>query len=121
MSVEARGMQIRIPQGDTGNVKFVAENGGLAESDRGVFTLASRSGAAILRKVLEPNLGDEAFHLPFVYEDTATLKPDTYEWSFRVVRGGEFDAKGRITDVHGSHTPILKGRLVIQAVAGGAR
>ena len=121
MSVEANGMSIRIPQGDTGNVKFVVEKGEISEEDKAVFTVANRSGVAILRKILSPNMGDEAFHLPFVYEDTSTLKPDSYEWSLRVVRDGDFDDKGRITAVHGSHTPILKGRLTVLPVAGGAR
>lgn len=121
MAVEANGMLIRIPQGDTGNVKFVAEEGEIADGDKALFTVASRSGGALLRKVLTPNMSDRAFHLPFVYEDTATMKPDTYEWSLRVVRDGTFDDKGRITAVHGSHTPILRGKLTILPVAGGAR
>lgn len=121
MAVEASGMLIRIPQGDTGNVKFVVEQGEIADGDKAVFTVASRSGGVILRKILTPNMGDLAFHLPFVYEDTVGLKPDSYEWSLRVVRDGEFDSKGKITAVHGLHTPILRGKLTVQPVAGGAR
>ena len=120
MAVQAMGMQIRIPQGDTGCVKFVAD-GALVESDRALFTVARRGGGVILRKVLAPDTGDSAFHMAFVYEDTAKLKPDSYEWSLRVVRGGVLDGDGRLEDTQGSHTAILRGTLTILPVAGGAR
>jgi hypothetical protein len=121
MAVEAMGMQIRIPQGDTGSVKFVYEKGEVSDVDRALFTVAGRNGGAIMRKVLSPNDSDSAFHLPFTYEETSGMKPDSYDWSLRVVRDGTFDANGRITGVQGSHTAILKGKLTILPVAGGAR
>ena len=120
MAVEVRGTMIRIPQGDTGNVKFAAD-GDLSDWDKALFTLARRDGSTILRKVLPPDLGDNAFHMAFVYEDTAKLRPGSYEWSFRVVRGGAFDANGRLTGAQGSHTAVLKGQLNVMEVAGGAR
>lgn len=120
MAVQASGTQIRIPQGDTGNVKFAAD-GALSENDRALFTLARRDGGVILRKVLPPDLADSAFHMAFVYEDTAKLRPDSYEWSLRVVRGGVLDSSGKLTDAQGSHTPILRGTLTILPVAGGAK
>ena len=120
MAVEVHGTMIRIPQGDTGNVKFVAD-GELSESDKALFTIARRDGSAVLRKVLPPDLGDNAFHMAFVYEDTAKLRPDNYEWSLRVVRGGKLDASGRLEDTQGSHTAILRGTLTFLPVAGGAR
>lgn len=120
MAVQASGTQIRIPQGDTGNVKFAAD-GALSDSDRALFTLARRDGGVILRKVLPPDLVGNAFHMAFVYEDTSKLRPDNYEWSLRVVRGGVLDSSGKLTDAQGSHTPILRGTLTIQSVAGGAR
>ena len=121
MAVEVNGTMIRIPQGDTGNVTFVAYRGEIADGDKALFTLARRDGSTILRKVLPPDLGDNAFHMAFVYEDTAKLRPDSYEWSLRVVRGGKLDASGRLEDTQGSHTAILRGTLTILPVAGGAR
>ena len=70
MAVEVRGTMIRIPQGDTGNVKFVAD-GELSESDKALFTIARRDGSAVLRKVLSVDASDKAFHLPFAYGETA--------------------------------------------------
>ena len=121
MAVEVHGTLIRIPQGDTGNVKFVADKGEITGEDKGVFTLARRDGTALLRKILPPDLEAGAFHMAFVYEDTAKLRPDSYEWSLRVVRGGKLDASGRLEDTQGSHTAILRGTLTILPVAGGAR
>lgn len=121
MAVEVAGNAIRIPQGDTGPVKFVAEEGDVTNADKGVFTLARRDGTPILRKLIDPDMGDNAFHMMFTYDDTAKLRPDAYEWSFRVVRGGVFDASGKLTDVQGQHTAIINGRLSVLAVAGGAR
>ena len=119
MAVEVLGNAIRMPVGDTGAVKFVADSGEAAENDKGVFTLARRDGPAILRKILP--LNGDAFDMVFVREDTVGLKPDAYEWSFRVVRDGVFDASGRIEDAKGQHTPILKGKLTVLPVAGGAK
>lgn len=119
MAVETSGTTIWVPQGDTGVVKFVVEQGTLAECDKGLFTVVRRDGATILRKVLSPDEG--GYFLPIVHEDTAGLKPDTYEWSLRIVRDGMFDANGRLTAVRGVHTPVLRGRLAVQRVAGGAR
>ena len=121
MAVEAMGMQIRIPQGDTGSVKFTYDKGEVSAEDRALFTVANQSGAPILRKVLSSNDTDLAFHLPFAYDETSGMKPGSYDWSLRVVRGGTFDANGKITAVKGSHTAILKGKLTILPVAGGAR
>lgn len=121
MAVEANGMLIRVPQGDTGHVKFVTEKGEAMTGDVALFTVASRSGGAILRKVLALDEKEMAFNLPFVYDDTATLKPDNYEWSLRVVHDGKLDDKGRIVSAQGSHTPVLKGKLTVLPVAGGAR
>lgn len=121
MAVEVIGRSIQIPQGDTGVVKFLVEKTEIGESDRALFTVASRSRGTILRKVLTPGEEEGVFRLPFVYEDTAALKPDSYEWSLRVARNGTFNEKGRITDVGELHTPILKGRLTVLPVAGGAR
>ena len=120
MAVEVRGTMIRIPQGDTGNVKFVAD-GELSESDKALFTIARRDGSAVLRKALSVDESDKAFHLPFAYSETARMRPDSYEWSLRVVRGGKLDASGRLEDTQGSHTAILRGTLTILPVAGGAR
>lgn len=121
MAVEVHGTMIRIPQGDTGSVKFVADRGEIADGDKGVFTLVRRDGTALLRKRLPPDPEVGAFHMAFVYEDTAKLRPGSYEWSFRVVRGGAFDANGRLTGAQGSHTAVLKGQLNVMEVAGGAR
>ena len=121
MAVEVAGNTIRVPQGDTGTVKFVGEGEDIAKDDKGVFTLARRDGSTVLRKILPLNESDGAFHLPITYEDTAKLRPDTYEWSMRVVRGAVFDANGKLTDAQGQHTAVLNGRLIVLAVAGGAR
>lgn len=120
MAVEAFGTQIRVPQGDTGNVKFVAD-GALDSSDRALFTLARRNGGVILRKVLTPDLSDNAFHMAFVHSETAGMRPDSYEWSLRVVRGGVLDGDGRLEDTQGSHTAILRGVMTVLPVAGGAK
>ena len=120
MAVEAMGMQIRIPQGDTGSVKFTYDKGEVAAEDRALFTVANANGGAILRKVLAPNNSDLAFHLPFTYEETAVMRPGRYDWSLRVIRDGTLDASGKITAVKGSHTAILRGKLTILPVAGGA-
>lgn len=121
MAIEVSGTMLRIPQGDTGTVKFVAEEGELAQEDQGVFTLARRDGSAILRKVLPVDPNEHAFHMTFVYEDTARLKPGGYEWSLRVVRGGTFDESGRLTAAQGQHTAVLRGRMSVLGYAGGAR
>lgn len=121
MSVRVCGNLIRIPQGDTGCVKFVFEQGTAAQTDRAVFTLAQRNGPAIMRKILSPNLSDHAFHMMFIHGDTANLRPDTYEWSLRVVRDGTFDANGRLTNVKGQHTAVLSGMLAVLRIAGGAK
>lgn len=121
MAVEALGVQIRIPQGDTGCVKFVYEPGMVKAEDRALFTVATRSGIPVIRKVLSPGDMEDAFHLPFMYDETSVMKPDTYEWSLRVIRGGELDENGRIVSVQHSQTAILKGRLTIMPVPGGAK
>ena len=102
-------------------MKFVYDKGMVDEEDRAIFTVATRSGAPVLRKVLPPDNEENAFHLPFVFEETAAMRPDTYEWSLRVVHGGELDENGRIVSANSSQTAILKGRLTIMSVPGGAR
>ena len=67
MAVEVHGTMIRIPQGDTGNVKFVAD-GALNESDKALFTIArpggdGGSGIVILR-------GTEDDVLPVIFNGT---------------------------------------------------
>lgn len=119
MAVETSGTTIWVPQGDTGVVKFVVEQGALTEDDKGLFTVVRRDGVTILRKVLPPD--EDGYFLPIVHEDTAGLKAGTYEWSLRIVREGMFDTNGRLTVVRGVHTPVLRGRLAVQHVAGGAR
>lgn len=120
MSVRVSGNLIQIPQGDTGVVKFVFEEGTTAE-DRGVFTLAQRGGQAIMRKILEPDLNERVFQMTFVHEDTANLGPGSYEWSLRVVRDGAFDASGKLTGLKSLHTAVLGGRLIVLRIAGGAK
>ena len=121
MAVEVMGTLIQIPQGDTGAVKFVPVQGTIAAGDMGVFTLAKRDGTPILRKLIEPDEQDNAFHMMFVHKDTALLRPGAYMWSMRVVRGGIFDAGGKLSDAQGMHTAVIRGRLVVLAVAGGAK
>lgn len=121
MAVEAMGTQIRIPQGDTGTVKFVYDKAGLTGDARALFTVANRNGGTILRKVLSPDEKERAFHLPFAYEETANLKPDSYDWSLRVVENGTFDTNGKIRSATASNTVVLCGKLTILPVAGGAR
>lgn len=120
MAVEVMGAMIRIPQGDTGVVKFVPEEP-LGEAYRALFTISRRNGGALLRKVLVPDERDGAFYMPFAYGETAAMKPDRYEWSLRVVRGGQLDAQGRLVDADGSHTAVLCGQMTVLPVAGGAR
>lgn len=121
MAVDVCGTRMRIAQGDTGQVKFVAGPGEIMAQDRAVFTLARREGTAILRKILPPDLEENAFHLAFIHDDTAKLRPDGYEWSLRVVRNGTFDAEGRLTGAQGAHTAVLRGTMDVMKVAGGAR
>ena len=121
MAVQVNGTLIQIPQGDTGVVKFVYADAGIAATQRALFTAASRNGSAILRKVLSADEHAGAFYLPFVYADTATMKPDTYDWSLRLISGGMLDENGKIMSAQGSHTAVLRGRLMILPVAGGAR
>ena len=121
MAVEVSGTMIRIPQGDTGLVRFMADKGEIEQGDTAVFTLAHRGGAAILRKVLEADMEQQAFTMMFVHEDTARLRPDHYEWSLRIVRSGKFDADGRLLDAKGQHTAVLSGRLSVLGYAGGVR
>ena len=121
MAVKVNGTIIQIPQGDTGMVRFVAEEERITTEDRGVFTLARRDGTAILRKLMEPDVERNAFSMMFVYEDTARIRPGGYDWSLRIVRNGVFDGNGRLTAAQGQHTPVMKGRLQILSTAGGAR
>lgn len=119
MAIDVMGNMIRMPVGDTGTIKFVAEEGSLSESDKGVFTLARRDGTPILRQILPPDVEANAFHMQIAYEDTAKLRPDSYEWSFAIVRDAVFDASGKLLDVKGKHTAVLSGKLNIMPVAGG--
>lgn len=121
MAIDVMGNMIRMPVGDTGTIKFVAEEGSLIESDKGVFTLARRDGTPILRQILPPDVEANAFHMQIAYEDTAKLRPDSYEWSFAIVRDAVFDASGKLLDVKGKHTAVLCGKLSIMPVAGGRR
>lgn len=104
-------------------MKFVAKADGQAVTpeDRGVFTLTRRGGGAILRKILPPDTESNLFHMAFVYEDTATLRPEEYLWSFKVVRNGVFNADGRLEETQGQHTAVLRGKLHVMPTAGGAR
>lgn len=119
--VKVHGISICIPQGDTGLVKFTVEGAELTEDDLGIFTIARRDGTPLLRKILPPAENENAFHLPFTYEDTATMKPDTYNWSLRVVDKGTFDAKGRLVGATQLQTAVPQGVLTIREVAGGTR
>ena len=121
MAVEVAGTAIQMPQGDTGVVKFVAKKGSISDDDKGIFTLARRDGTMVLRKVIAPTAGENAFYMAFVHEDTARLRAGSYEWSFRVVGGGLFDAGGRIIQTDSQHTAIIRGRLSVMRIAGGAR
>ncbi|MBR5302974.1 MAG: hypothetical protein IKU38_09075 [Clostridia bacterium] len=121
MAVRVNGTMIQIPQGDTGAVKFVYGKAGIAQTDRAIFTAAYRGGGVVLRKVLAPDEQACAFYLPFVHAETAAMKPDTYDWSLRVVRGGTLDEDGRLAGAQSSHTAVLRGRLMILPVAGGAK
>lgn len=109
---------IRLPQGDTGVVRFVAE-APVSSEDKGVFTLARRNGAAILRKILPIDADGESFVMAFTHEDTANLRPDRYEWSFRIVRSAT--AGGELAGIERQGTPIRAGRLIVARVAGGVR
>lgn len=119
MAIDVMGSMIRMPVGDTGTIKFVADEGALSTEDKGVFTIARRDGTPILRQILPPDLEANTYHMALAYEDTAKLKPDAYEWSFAVVRGGTFDASGKLVSVKGKHTAVLAGKLNIMPVAGG--
>ena len=121
MAVEVLGTQIRVPQGDTGAVKFVCNPGVIADSDRAMFTVSTRNGGVVMRKVLSPQIENIEFHLPLVFSDTSAMRPDTYEWSLRIVRGGTFGENGKILSADGINTPVIKGRMTIIPVAGGAR
>ena len=121
MAIEVSGTMLRIPQGDTGTVKFAADEGELSMEDQGVFTLARRDGTAILRKFLSPDLEENAFHMAIVHEDTARLRPGQYDWSLRVIRGGTFDGEGRLTGAQSQNTAVLRGRMSVLSCAGGVR
>lgn len=121
MAIEVSGTMLRIPQGDTGIVKFSMEEGQLDEGDQGVFTLARRDGASILRRMLTPDLNENAFHLAVAHEDTASLRPGPYEWSLRVIRGGTFDEEGRLMDARNQNTVVLRGKMSVLGYAGGVR
>lgn len=120
MAVDVMGNHIRLPQGDTGAVKFEADSP-IEPDCRALFTLSRQNGVALLRKVLVPDEEEQAFYLPFVYSETAEMKPDSYEWSIRVVQGSVLDGQGRLLDAKFSHTDVLRGRMTILPVAGGAR
>lgn len=121
MAIRVNGTLIQVPQGDTGVVQFAAEKDGITAENRGVFTLAQRNGTAILRKVIEPDMSENAFRMMLNHDDTAALRPGYYDWSFRVVREGTFDAGGRLIDAQQQHTAVLKGRLCVMEIAGGVR
>ena len=121
MAVEVYGSTICMPQGDTGCVKFVPEGGEVRDNDKGIFTITRRNGPALLRKILPLNSSSRVFDMAFTHEETAGMKPDDYEWSFSLVRDGEFGADGRLTTAQMKHTPILKGKLTVLPVAGGAK
>lgn len=121
MAIEVSGTLIRIPQGDTGTVKFAVQKGRLSEEDQGVFTLARRDGPAILRKILPPDLKENAFHMTLVHEDTEKLHLGQYDWSMRVIRGGTFDGEGRLTSVQSQNTVVLRGKMSVMNFAGGVR
>ena len=121
MSVDVHGISICVPQGNTGLVMFTVEGAELTDEDRGIFTVVRRDGVPLLRKILPPGESENAFLLPFTYEDTATLKPDIYNWSFRVVSEGAFDEKGHLMDAVHHCTAVPNGILNVQEVTGGTR
>ena len=121
MAVQANGTMIRVPQGDTGVIKFQAEGAEVQDGDQGVFTLANRSGAILMRKILPQIEGENAFNMPFTFEETAALKPGEYAWSLAIVQHGTFDGNGKLTAAEGKHTVVTRGMLIVEEVAGGAR
>ena len=121
MAVEVHGTSIRIPQGDTGLVKFVCEGETVSDGMVGIFTVARRDGEAILRKLLPAVTETNSFDMAFAYGDTDKMRPDSYEWSFRVAGEGVFDTSGRLTGAKSLNTQVVKGVLHIVRVAGGSR
>ena len=121
MAIEVHGSMIRVPQGDTGIIKFVADDGEITEQDKGVFTLARRDGTAVLRQILQPDMETKTFQTALAYEDTEKLRPGTYAWSFAMVKDAVFDDGGRLTDAKSKHTAVLMGRMDILPVAGGMK
>lgn len=118
--VHVHGKTIVLAKGDTGPVRFRVRGETLTQEHRGIFTLAARSGAVLLRKVLIPQ--NNVLDMMFAHADTEKLRPTEYVWSLRVVRGAKFDNEGRYTaEPESQHTPYRNGRLRLLDTAGGAR
>lgn len=112
---EVMGGTICVSRGDTGLIRFQADDGiTLGEADRGVFTIRRRRGALMLEKVIVPE-GNE-FLVPFANEETEIPAGD-YEWDIRVVLDAQLDEAGRVTGGREVITPFLPGRFrVVKAV-----
>lgn len=105
-------------QGDTGGVAFEVTLNGEApqESDLALFTVARRNGSVVLQKVIAPQEG--RYRVPFVHEDTCSLKPDEYEWELRIACEAVVDGEGKITGMNELHTVYAGKRLIVKEVNG---
>lgn len=121
MALEIFGTTVYMARGETSPVRFEVTEGEIYAEDRGVFTIAKKSGEPVLRKIIEPDTQENAFLMMLVFEDTADLRAGAYDWSFRVVRNARFDEAGRIEEAQMNNTVIAEGELRLERVAGGAR
>lgn len=121
MAVEIRGTTICMPCGETDPVRFEITEGEITEEDRGVFTIAEKSGKPLLRKIIAPNEERTGFDMMFTFDDTAEMRAGGYEWSFRVVKDAQIGDNGKIERLKTQQTPIARGELRLMGPAGGAK
>jgi hypothetical protein len=114
---KASGQSIQISAGDTGVIRFDVEGARLTDRDRGVFTVKTRSGETMIRKIIKPEKETEIM-LPLVNSDTEKMQPGVYEWDIRVVLNAKFNASGDVVDGDSISTPYAPGQFTVMRVVG---
>lgn len=114
---KASGQSIQISAGDTGVIRFDVEGARLTDKDRAVFTVKTRSGQTMIRKIIKPEKETE-FMVPFVNVDTEQMEPGTYEWDIRIVLKAKLGANGDVVDGEIISTPYSPGQFTVLRVVG---
>lgn len=114
---KASGRGIQISAGDTGIIRFDIEGVTLTDKDRAVFTVKSRSGQTVIRKIIRPENETEVV-VPLVNADTERMEPGVYEWDIRIVQNAKLGANGDVVDGSSVSTPYPPGQFTVMRTVG---